>query len=686
MAQEVGDAILRFLGDSTDLDTKLGDVEPKTKTAFDGAAEAVEEGTGRMKTSMAEARGEARLLGEEFGIRLPRHVSNFVAQLPGVGEAMSAAFSATAVLFIAQALVQASDKLSNFIGNTVIFTDAKREQNTTIEGENKSFLALAGIYNTAKENLDKLNGVTKSQEQAQRELAQATIDGAKAQLAQMEASIANKSGWDKAKDTMKDVGSTILSTVIPGYFQLSTATQEQIALEEKRGFVAKVTASALRATNEVNLEEVAKNAKLALDNSIREIENQKKVALAYAQNDQEKFELEQHFEEKKLALLNEYAVKDKASIQALMTTIEVQQIEHAQKVEAAFVNMLKTVQAAKESAANAVKDSSLANVIDFTPLQTSLKKATDAAQAMGITLRTDLVVGLEQAKNAQKAFLASGISDTVALKAFQDEVQRSQKALDTFGKSEDTFLSKSKAWKQFQQDIQGAGHGLDQLKLAGATAFDGLTKDITGAFQSIVLGQSGVVQALEKSTAAVLAQLASQAAVKALFYTAEGVASLWSNPAAANGYFVAAGEMAAVAALAGVAGHELAGAAGGSGGQNNNTQSHNSQGNTTQTNRSGGSLSGVQHFATGGLISAPTLAIMGEDNKKEAVLPLEDPRAMEQIREGIGSGGTTHHWHIGGMISSDNLVKVVSKINKMVNKGQVNLTASNSLRLTKRSA
>lgn len=86
----------------------------------------------------------------------------------------------------------------------------------------------------------------------------------------------------------------------------------------------------------------------------------------------------------------------------------------------------------------------------------------------------------------------------------------------------------------------------------------------------------------------------------------------------------------------------------------------------------------------GGLISAPTLAIMGEDHKREAVLPLEDPRAMQQIREGIG-GGTTHHWHIDGMISSDNLVQVVKKINKMVNKNQVTLTASNSFRVTKRS-
>lgn len=685
MAQEVGDAVLRFLGDSTQLDTKFDEVGPNAEKAFAPAAEAVEEAGQRMQGSMREARGEVRLLGEEFGIRLPRHVSNFVAELPGVGQAMSAAFNATAVLFIAQALVEASDKLSNFIGNTLIFTDAMREQNVTIEAENKSFLALAGIYNTAKENLDKLNGVTKSQEQAQRELAQAQIDGAKAQLANMEATIANKDGWTKAKDTMKDVAGTILSTVIPGYLRLSTATQEQIALEEKRGFVAKVAASAVRATNEVNAEEAAKNAKLALDNSIRELENQKKVALAYAQNDQKKFEVEQHFEEKKLALLNEYAIKDKAAIQALMTTIEVQQIEHAKKVEAAFVNMLKTVQAAKEAAGNAVKDSTLANIIDLTPLQASLQKATDAAHAMGITLRTDLVVGLQQAKDAQKAFIASGISDTVALKAFQDEVVKSQKALDNFGKSEDTFLSKSKAWRQFQNDIKGAGHGIDQLKLAGATAFDGLTKDIQGAFEAIVLGQGGVVQALEKATAASLAQIAAQAAVKALFYTAEGVASLWSNPAAANGYFVAAGEMAAVAALAGVAGHELAGASGGSGGQGNNAQSHNSGSNATQTNRSGGSVVGVQGFATGGLITAPTLAIIGEDHKKEAVLPLEDPTAMQHIREGIG-GGTTHHWHIDGVISSDNLNKVVRQISKAVQNNKVNLLASNSLRVTKRSA
>ena len=688
MAQEVGDAILRFLGDSTQLDTKFDEVGPNAEKAFAPAAEAVEEASQRMQGSMREARGEARLLGEEFGIRLPRHVSNFVAELPGVGEAMSAAFSATAVLFITQALVQATDKLSNFIGNTLIFTDDMRKSNDEIANGNKSLSALSDIYSKAKERLDELNGVTKSQEDAERAAAQAIVEKAKAELVSMEASIANKSGWDKAKDTMKDVANVILGQVIPGYNSLSVSANEQIALEEKKQQVTTITAQALRATNEVNAVEAAKNAKLAIDNSLRELENQKKVALAYAQSDQEKYELEQAFEERKLALLNEYAVKDKAAIQALMTAIEVQQIQHADKISAAFVNMLKTVQAAKESALDAVKDSTLANIIDLTPLQASLQKAQDAAQAMGVTLRTDLVTSLEKAKEAEQAFAQSGIVDSVALKGFQDEVARAQKALDNFGVAEDKFKAKSHGlWGEFRKDTKDGETSMDSLKQLGVTAFDDLSKNIEGAFQSIVLGQGNVAQALEKATAASLAQIAAQAAVKALFYTAEGFAALagFMDTSAAQ-YFTAAGEMAAVAVVAGAAGAGLSSAAGGGGGSSNSQQSHTSGSNTSQSNRSGGNTVGVQGFALGGLISAPTIALAGEAGR-EAVLPLEDPRAMAEIGQAIGEhGGTTHHWHIDGMISSDNLVKVVKQINKAVNKGQVNLTASNSLRLTKRSA
>jgi len=68
----------------------------------------------RMASGMYEARGEAALLGELTGVRLPRHVRSFLAELPGVGTALTAAFEATAVLFIIDAIIQLGEKIEAF--------------------------------------------------------------------------------------------------------------------------------------------------------------------------------------------------------------------------------------------------------------------------------------------------------------------------------------------------------------------------------------------------------------------------------------------------------------------------------------------------------------------------------------------------------------------------------------------
>lgn len=62
-----------------------------------------------------EAQGEAALLGEITGVRLPRHVRTFLAEMPGVSTALSAAFSATAVFFLIDAVVQAAAKIEQLI-------------------------------------------------------------------------------------------------------------------------------------------------------------------------------------------------------------------------------------------------------------------------------------------------------------------------------------------------------------------------------------------------------------------------------------------------------------------------------------------------------------------------------------------------------------------------------------------
>lgn len=62
-----------------------------------------------------EAKGEIALLGEETGVRLPRHLRGFVAELPGVGAALNAAFGATAVLMLSQIVTESGEKVAEFI-------------------------------------------------------------------------------------------------------------------------------------------------------------------------------------------------------------------------------------------------------------------------------------------------------------------------------------------------------------------------------------------------------------------------------------------------------------------------------------------------------------------------------------------------------------------------------------------
>lgn len=81
----------------------LGVFEAGTKTA--GAT---------ARKEMTEARGAVAVLGEEIGVHLPRHVQKFVAGLPGVASAMSAAFSAVAVIAIGEAVFEAGKKIYEF--------------------------------------------------------------------------------------------------------------------------------------------------------------------------------------------------------------------------------------------------------------------------------------------------------------------------------------------------------------------------------------------------------------------------------------------------------------------------------------------------------------------------------------------------------------------------------------------
>lgn len=316
------------------------------------------------------------------------------------------------------------------------------------------------------------------------------------------------------------------------------------------------------------------------------------------------------------------------------------------------------------------------------------------AQALGVTLGVDLVEKTNLAKKALQDYLDLGGKDAKQIDELKLKIQQLEKEYDHLGQVQDKEKLKSETtWQGFVQDIQKGINASHELTMDLGNAFNSVSSGLQNSFAMAMAGEKGYGKALEESTAKALESLAAQAAVKALFYTAEGFAelALGITSSSATELFTAAGIMASVAGAAGLAGRAIGGAAGGGGSGSNpgSQQGFSSGSNTGGPQRGGTSVVGVQHFAEGGLITGPTLAMIGEQNRKEAVLPLEDPQAMKQIGDAIGggSGGGVHiHLPHGSIISADTMHKFVGKMNAMVNRGQLNMKSSSTFRTNKRSA
>lgn len=183
MALNVGDAVLTFFGDTSQLDQVFARLPAQTEAAMGAATasvgglgeavggvnfeldataqnvpycgEVIKEAMDKGKGSVREAQGEAMLLGDAFGIHLPRHVTRFIAELPGVGTALQAAFAATAVLFIIDALIQGIEKIEEFAKAGERVREAMEAWD---ESQRKTFNNLSDGVLHAQERLAELNG------------------------------------------------------------------------------------------------------------------------------------------------------------------------------------------------------------------------------------------------------------------------------------------------------------------------------------------------------------------------------------------------------------------------------------------------------------------------------------------------------------------------------------------------
>lgn len=769
---DVGDAVMNFVANSTELDAYLARLETQVPAAMvppkaaiadlsntlqgmstyfgqvpDVAVPAMEEvdvAVEKTAFNMREAKGEIALLGEEIGIKIPRHVRGFLAELPGVGTALESAFAATAVLILLQVLVEGTKKLSEWVAETFIYTEALKDVEKRTTELNVKLLEQQVNLKASKEAVETFG--LSARQLADRDLAKLTtsldqnikkFQEASAELAKLNGvsidtpnifarasatmlgwfnvTIDSVDAWKKHREELlkNQDAVQLLDRTIAAQKEAQLQKQQiaDKALKDEQTKAAEVSIEIQKAQGQASLNQQDVDGKLQF---VAVKNNTLALSILKSAEDEKRFQLDLTAMKQRLSLLTDENQETWNKRAKLNSDIELLEKAHTLKLEQNYLTFRAALAAARAVPIPLIDEPTPPEI--KSQILTDFQQIHDAASAVGISLSSDLFKAAQDAgyaynllKNSGEAslgdLLRAQIKLTEATKAYRQDLGLSTKdqqklliglndQLDKLnGKVDKTQHKTSDFFKQWQLDMKHTVSGMEDMKNMGAQAFNQLAAGIESAVASAILAQKGLGQALEQATAQALASLAAQALVKAIFYTAEGFAALAGfSEYSAGQYFAAAAEMGVLGVAAGAAGRALSSSSSaastgsaGSGSTGTAPVIASAPPQPVQTTN-------VQRFAGGGLVSGPTLAMIGDSTKnngkqEEAALPLDDPQAVKKIVEALGGGGgPTIHLHVKGMVSPDNLKKVIKDINRKVSSGQVNLTSSNSFRVTKRSS
>src|SRR5947209_10785062 len=177
------------------------------KDTQDGTAEAsraTRQMAGEMGKHSQEAKASLALLGEEIGVHIPRHLRSVITNLPALGSALTAAFSAIAVVALAEVVIKVTEKVRDLAQEMGGFgKEAQAAYQKLLEGNKQALefaeqlkqkyreLALIGLTGSAREAaqaqldqenravaLERLNAGLARQKQLEGELAAAEAGAA----------------------------------------------------------------------------------------------------------------------------------------------------------------------------------------------------------------------------------------------------------------------------------------------------------------------------------------------------------------------------------------------------------------------------------------------------------------------------------------------------------------------------
>lgn len=692
----IGDGVFSFFTDTTRLDSSLASVEAKAAKAgasavasIDKIGPAATEAGAQVKNlatdieivpvvnpevpvsiekvgfSAKEAKAEVGLLGEAIGVNLPRHVRGFLTEIPGVGAALNAAFSITAVGFLVTALVEVTEKASELVAELAFATEAGKETNKSVIDLNTELVALAKTYQDLK---DKVDAYGKSALQ----LAIENQNKTKQSVQELTAQLKEEQKAFIDLEQKINAHSKVVLGANEAYQQWKAGNIS--FLDSLKGYVVGIDAATL---HHKDLDAV-ENKLIKTSGELKNAHEALKVA-AHDVSDETKKEAD-----------TIAAAWTKTATELSKAYDEFYKLE-----KAGFdVNEALTLQAdtALPSAAAGwmkIGQAMRAVGIDNVDLTQELDRQTkavdilfDAYKKGEVSLRTFQQAELSEAQTERMLAASQGQST----KALDQHIASLQRSLGVDTRKEQSYQKLTALDKQFMQTLRQSG--------SVSTAVWGATADAMGsAVNAYAMGSATIGQALAKMAQAEIASLSERAIIYAIFELGKGFATMFTDPAESASHFTAAAEFGTLGAVGAVVAHTIGGATDsnpstGSSNAASTGGTANTQQNAATQNQPAPVLSlNVQRFAAGALVSQPTLAIVGDSKSggaaTEAIMPLDDPRAMAKMGGSMGGGDI--HVHVKGLISPDNLNKVIKNISKRVGRGQSHLKSSDSMRVTRRS-
>jgi hypothetical protein len=694
----------------------------------------------KVSYSFREAKGEAMLLGEATGIHLPRHITSFLAGIPAIGELLSAAFTATAVLFLVDALVKGTEKVSEWIADTFIFTEAQRNLNNELLSSNQAVVN----YNKQIAELQKqyeLIGAKGSQRTSiefnfivkdEKETAQ--------QINDIRNSIfALNQGWRESGELVPVVNQAIRhlhedmkEADIAKLLLPSDASKDQVIAAFSGLHVQLIAKQKALQQEEANQEKTFDGQRV-----------QEAQQAAEKQATVQKVLLEQRLAAIEIERNKSKLLFDEGKIDAAQwAAAESKAVTDTTKAHKEFGDTIvdifkKTGDAEKAHAAEMARDLQLSK--DQLQLLKDTDKATLDLKQANADLAKTMVKLLTDTKDQLKDYLTEaqimeqrnpfqqwqkdalllnnqlrslGIQGIVPLMQHLDDARKAEAALNAQG------IHEGKLWLDVQQAKLKAIIALDQAEGKSAKAeikalrdvefelkkfskqgtdtrqtygevMQGMKQDvgqfsldIGTAFAAMATGQMGAAQAIEQAVGKLIQAIADR---WAKYFAAMAIADMWSNPAKAAAELAAAAALEAIGGIAGSLGGGAKGAAGASGQANvPKDGSTAAQGQPVHTVN-------VPHLAAGGLAMGPTLAVVGDSPGGEAILPLRDHMAMQQLAEAIAhqmggaqGSGINNYFNVRGMLSTQDLAKTARIITRGAQTGRLRVSVANSARVTKR--